>query len=125
METLVYPELSYKIVGLLFDVYKHIGAGMSERIYQRAVALALKGADLKFEEQLFAPLMYKGQKVTNNYFDFLIEDQVVLELKRGQQGTTAHIEQVKQYLVSKRLKLGILAYFGANAVNFKRVVNLV
>lgn len=43
---LVYPELSYKIVGILFDVYNELGYGFQEKHYQRAVTKALKDKEL-------------------------------------------------------------------------------
>lgn len=63
-------------------------------------------------------------KLLVNFFDFLIEDKIVLELKKGDRFSKTHIDQVNQYLVSKNLKLGILAYFAPNKVHYKRIVNL-
>ncbi|MBL8030554.1 MAG: GxxExxY protein [Candidatus Doudnabacteria bacterium] len=54
----------------------------------------------------------------------MIEDKIVLELKKGDRFSKTHIDQVNQYLVSKNLKLGILAYFAPNKVHYKRIVNL-
>lgn len=121
---LVHKELSYKIVGVLYEVYNELGPGLSERTYQKAVAMGLKIAGLKFEEQLYSPLVYLGEKIARNYFDFLVEDKVVVELKKGIRPARAHIQQPYQYLVSKELKLGILVYFTSNNLIFKRIVNL-
>lgn len=123
-EDLVYPELSYRIIGVLFDVYNKLGAGLSEIAYQRAVAVALKNARLNFKEQVYSPLTYEGVTVAGNFFDFLIEGRVVLELKKGNRVSRTHIQQVYQYLVSKKLKLGILAYFAPGSLHFKRIINL-
>jgi GxxExxY protein len=120
----IYSELSYKIIGALFEVYNTLGHGHPEKTYQRAVAVALKKAGLKFVEQLYVPVVFGGKVVGKNYFDFLIEDKIVLEIKRGDYFVKAHIEQVYQYLISKNLKLGILAYFAPRTVHIKRVVNL-
>lgn len=123
-DDLIYPELSYQIIGILFDVYNQLGHGLSEKIYQRAVALALKNSSLKFCEQVYAPLIYNGQKVGNNFFDFLVEEKVVLELKKGDRFVKGHIDQLFQYLVTSKLKLGILAYFAPRNLHFKRIVNI-
>ncbi|MDP3004075.1 MAG: GxxExxY protein [Candidatus Azambacteria bacterium] len=48
---LVYPDLCYQIIGILFDVYNNLGYGRSEKVYQRAVALGLKDSGLEFKEQ--------------------------------------------------------------------------
>ena len=121
---LVYPELSYKIVGVLFGVYNDLGYGLRERNYQNAISVGLKEAGLKFTEQLYCPVIYKGENIGKNYFDFLIENKVVLEIKKGDKFSKSHIDQVYNYLVSANLKLGILAYFSPKNIHFKRIVNL-
>lgn len=121
---LVLPNLSYQIIGVLFDVYNKLGYGHAEKVYQNAVSVALKECSLPFKEQLYSPILYKNQRVSINYFDFLIDDKIVLELKKGDRFNKAHIDQVYQYLKSKDLKLGILAYFAPRNLHFKRIVNL-
>ncbi len=121
---LVYPELCYQIIGILFEVYNQLGYGHSEKTYQKAVVVALKNAGLKFKEQAYYPLMFKGEKIKSEFFDFLIEDKIVLELKKGDKFVKAHIEQVYQYLVTSKLKLGILAYFAPRNLHYKRIVNI-
>ncbi len=123
-DDLVYPELSYKIVGVLFDVYNDLGYGLKESYYQNAVSIKLKEVSLKFSEQVYYPFEYKGKKIGNNYFDFLIEDKIVLEIKRGDKFSKSHIDQVYNYLTLSNLKLGILAYFSPKNIHFKRIINL-
>lgn len=68
----------------------------------------------------------KGKK-WEPIFDFFIEGDggnVVLEIKKGDHFSKSHIDQVYQYLVSKDLKLGILAYFAPRGVHYKRIVNI-
>lgn len=121
---LVYPELSFQIVGILFEVYNQLGYGFAEKVYQRAIAAGLKNAKLKFGEQVYAPVSFQGTVVSSGYLDFLIEDMVVLEIKKGDRFSKAHIDQVYQYLVSKNLKLGILAYVTPKKLHFKRILNI-
>ncbi len=123
-EDLVYPELCFKIVGVLFEVYNELGYGHSEKVYQKAVAIALKNAGLKFTEQKYYPLMFQGEKIGSGFFDFIVEEIIVLELKKGDRFVKAHIDQVNEYLVSNKLKLGILAYFAPRNLHYKRIVNI-
>ena len=123
-EDLIYPEMCYKIVGILYEVYNEVGYGFSEKTYQKATAVGLKNADMKFVEQVYYPVMFKGKKIAGNYFDFLIEDKIVLELKKGDRFVKAHIDQVFQYLVVSELKLGILSYFAPRNLHYKRIINL-
>ena len=121
---LVHKELCFKIVGILLAVYNELGYGHLEKVYQKAIALALAKAGLKFVEQLYAPIIFEGKIVGKNYFDFLIEDSVVLEIKKGDYFVKSHIDQVYQYLIARNLQLGILAYFAPRTVHWKRIVNL-
>ncbi|MDR3642597.1 MAG: GxxExxY protein [Candidatus Doudnabacteria bacterium] len=121
---LVYSDLSGKIIGILLDVYNQLGYGYPEKTYQKALAIAFTKAGLKFVEQLYVPVIFEGIIVSKNFFDFLIEDKIVLEIKKGDYFVKSHIDQTYRYLVSKNLKLGILAYFAPRTVHLKRVVNL-
>jgi len=52
---LIYPELSYKLIGILFDVYNELGGGYPEKYYQKAVAKKFKKEKIKFQEQITVP----------------------------------------------------------------------
>ena len=121
---LIYPELSYQIVGILFEVYNQLGPEHHEKYYQRAIATELKRCNLSFKEQVFIPLYFKKKIIGRQYLDFLIEDKVILEIKKGDRFSKRNIEQISEYLKVSGLKLGILANFGSKELKFKRVVNL-
>ncbi|MBI4427350.1 MAG: GxxExxY protein [Candidatus Magasanikbacteria bacterium] len=120
---LLYPELSFKANGVLFEVYKQLGGGHNESYYQKAVAIGLKNAGIKFVSQRYVPLKFQDEKVGKYYLDFLIEDKIVLELKRGHWLPVAVLEQVKKYLESLNLDLAIVACFANDGVIIKRVIN--
>jgi GxxExxY protein len=121
---LIYPELSYKIVGLLFDAYNELGGGLKEEHYQRAMAVHLRDAGLKFKEQVVIPVKAKEQGIGNYRLDFLIEDIIVLEIKRGDNFRRTNIKQVKEYLEVTGLKLGIIANFSSEDLKYRRIVNI-
>jgi len=121
---LIYPELSYKIIGLLFEVYNNLGPGYQEKYYQRAIAAALQKEGFKFREQVSIPLNYLNKKIGRYILDFLIEEKIVLEIKRGDRFSRRDIEQLYGYLKANDLKLGLLANFTNHGVKFKRILNL-
>jgi GxxExxY protein len=123
-EDLVYYDECYRIIGVVMSVYNLLGHGYEEKTYQKAIAVALTNAGFKFTEQLYAPVIFEGQVIDKNFFDFLIENIIVLEIKKGDHFSTAHIKQVYEYLVTKNLKLGILVYFAPRGIHYKRIVNL-
>ncbi|MBI4812416.1 GxxExxY protein [Candidatus Falkowbacteria bacterium] len=122
---LVYPELSYRIVGILFEIFKQLGSGYQEKYYQRAITLELKRCGLKFKEQVFSPLKYKEEKIGSYFLDFLIDDKIVLEIKKDRNFSRKNIEQVVAYLKVFNLQLGIIANFTSEGLKFKRIVNVI
>ncbi len=122
-EDLLYPELSYKILGKAFNVWSEIGFGHKEAFYQKAMAGALK-EDFEIKEQCPAKIVYNGRNIGIYYFDFLIDNKIVLELKVRNYFSVKDIKQLYSYLKSQKLKLGILAHFTRTGVKYKRVVNI-
>jgi GxxExxY protein len=121
---LLHPELSYKIVGCAFETYNEIGSGHKEKVFQKAFAISLRNAGLEVKEQIPFPVEFKESIVGKNYFDFLINREVVIEIKTADRFTKSHFEQLQNYLTVSNLKLGILVSFGRTEVKFKRVLNI-
>ena len=115
--------MSYKIVGILYDVYNELGSGHREYVYERAIASEFRKSGIKFAEQVPANLTYKGEIIGQYRFDFLVEGKIVLELKQGDRFSRKNFEQVTGYLQLKNLPLGILANFTSSGVVTKRVLN--
>jgi GxxExxY protein len=120
---LVLPELSYQIVGALYDVYNEIGFGHRECVYQRAVAEALQSRAISFAEQYTVPVMFHDKKIGSYRLDFLIDDEVILELKQGDRFRASNLKQILSYLKSLNKQLAILANFTREGVLFRRIVN--
>lgn len=123
MAKLVYPELSYKIVGVLFTVYNSLGYGYQEKYYQRAIAKELEKAQLKYKKEQKAIIKYRGEIIGRYFIDFVVEDKIVVELKLTNDFYKKDIKQVLGYLKSTGLKLGILFIFMKEGLKFKRIVN--
>jgi len=121
---LIYPELSYTLIGVLFDVYNHLGPGHKEKYYQKAMAVSLKETGLAFKEQLYSPVIFNDNNIGRYYLDFLIEDKIVLEIKSGEKFLKQNITQIYSYLKIKKLKLGILANFTKEGLKFRRILNI-
>ena len=123
-KTLIYPETSYKIVGILFNVYNELGFGYQEKYYYKAIREGLQKNGLSFQEQLPISIKYLDAKIGTYYIDFLVDNTVVLEIKQGERFLKKHFDQVLAYLKSTNLKLGILAGFTSNGIKFKRILNI-
>jgi len=121
---LIYPELSYQIVGILFEIFKELGSGYQEKYYQRAIAAEFKRCGLNYKEQVPTPIKYKGTRIGSYFLDFLIEGQIILEIKSGKNFSRKNIEQVNGYLKAFDLSLGIIANFTSEGVMYRRIVNI-
>lgn len=120
--SVLYPELSYQIIGACFDAFNEIGSGHKERIYQKAVATNLLRHALSFKEQVHCPLECAGIKIGDYFLDFLVCDLIILELKVGAHFRKKDFDQVKSYLSKTQCMLGILVRFSDEGVVFHRVL---
>lgn len=122
-DDILYPELSYKIIGCAFNVYNALGSGHSEKYYQRAFCEAFSEQSLSFCQQASFPLNYKRKTIGRIFLDFLVEGKIIVEIKKGSRFSKIHIDQIMEYLNLSNLKLAILINFGPEGVTFKRVIN--
>jgi GxxExxY protein len=121
---LLFPELSYKIVGCAFEVFNELGFGHAEKIYQRAFAESLKKANIQFKEQFYYPINFNDKVIGKLFFDFFVEEKVIIELKKNARFSKKNIDQVNQYLKASGTQLAILINFSSAGVIYKRMVNL-
>jgi GxxExxY protein len=110
--TLLYEKESYKIRGAAFKVYKDLGFGHKETVYQRAFEQALLGTGLKIEKEKRLPVMFENKKVGTYTPDFLVEKEILIELKAKNIISDQDIRQFWQYLTGTNYKLGFLINFG-------------
>jgi GxxExxY protein len=123
-QDLLYPELSYKVIGCAFEVYNEIGGGHKELTYHNALEIALKNKGLECKSELYYPVKFQSVSVGKNYFDFLVDEKIVVEIKSADRFTKANFDQLINYLVVSNLKLGLLISFGRTEVKYKRILNI-
>lgn len=122
--TLVHEELSYKILGALFEVNREVGYGHREVVYQKAIAACLRQRKIPFQEQVRFDLIVADEKIGMIILDFFIDGKIVLELKAHNNFRTADYRQVQAYLKKTGVQLAILATFSSTGVRYKRIVNI-
>ena len=120
---ILYKELSYEVVGALFDTFKTLGSNYQEKYCQRAVEKFLIKRKITFKREFPVEIVVEDERIGRHFLDFLIDDSIVLEIKKGNKQNMSDIKQVLMYLKTTGLKLGILAYFGSNGVTYKRIIN--
>ena len=120
-------EISYEIRGAIYNVYKSLGPGLLESVYEQALVYELQKRGLKVERQVEVPIRYDGQLLkTPLRIDVLVEEKVLVELKSVQEIQDVFFKQTRTYLRLSGLKLGILVNFNTDNIlddSIFRVVN--
>ena len=123
MSELIFREESFQIVGCCMEVHRELGKGHSEVIYKDALQIELARQRITFAREKEFTIAYKGVVLPHKYFaDFVVLNQIILEAKAVESLTESHIKQVLNYLAAAKLKLGLLVNFGADSLEWKRVV---
>ena len=120
---LIYPELSYTIVGILFKVHNELGNKYQEKYYQRAIEVELKNQKIEYSKEIPIDLEYAKEKIGKYFLDFLIDNKIILEIKTIPRLRPRDFKQVLAYLKSINLKLGIIANFRPDKLTFHRILN--
>lgn len=124
IDKVIFPELSYTIVGAAYEVYNNIGGGHKESVYQKALFEIFKNLNLNVQQQVPYQVNFKDKTIGKNYFDYLVENKIVVEIKSNDRFSKKYFDQVLNYLIVSNLKLGILLVFGREGVRFKRILNI-
>ena len=123
MPKLIYPDLSYRIVGIAYKIYNDLGYGYQEKYYQKAFAIEFTKQKIIYKREDCIKLEYGGEKIGKYFIDFIIENRIVVELKIGSKFYQRDIKQLLSYMESKKLKLGILILISPSGIKYKRVIN--
>lgn len=109
-------ELTYKIIGCAMKVHATLGNGFQEIIYQRAFAIEMRKTKLNFVRELEMQLFYEGEDIGTRRVDFLVENEVMVEIKALTGLEDVHLAQGLNYLVAYKLNKGLLINFGAKSL---------
>lgn len=122
--SLLYAEITGKILGASIEVHKFLGNGFQEVIYQRALAHEMKQAGLQFSRELEQEIFYKDleQSIGTRRVDFIVEGKIMVELKAQKALEDVHMAQALNYLKVYKLQIGLLINFGSKSLEFKRLI---
>ena len=113
MGYLLYKELSYKLQGAFFAVYKEFGNAYKEVIYHNALIEELKNIDIYVESERHINVYYRDKKVGVYVPDLVIENSIIAEIKCKPRLTQEDIKQFWYYLKGSEFKVGYLVNFGS------------
>ena len=121
-------ELSFTVRGCIFEVYRELGPGLLESVYEKALAYEIGVVGLSVKTQVPLPVIYKDKLLDLGFrIDLLVEDSLVVEVKSVESLNPVHKKQVLTYLRLAERKLGILVNFNVARLEDKqsiiRIVN--
>ena len=110
-EKIIEKDLVFEINKCVFEVYRVLGHGFLEKVYERALLKELKVKGLKAHAQVPIEVGYKGEIVGEYNADIVVEDKVIIELKAQENLNKAYDAQLLNYLKATGIKVGLLANF--------------
>jgi len=109
------PVQTAKVKQIAKDVYRTLGSGFDESVYDKAMQVGLRLAKMKYESQKVVELKYKDHYVGEGYPDIIVnfgKEKLVLELKAvGSNLGAAEEQQIKGYMKTLKIKRGLLINF--------------
>ena len=119
-------DITYQIRGAIYDVFKTLGPGLLESVYEEALCFELEQRGLTVERQKLAQINYKGHVLkTELRLDIFVEDTVIVELKSVEEMKPVFAKQLLTYLRLMDKKIGLLVNFNTDNIlaSIYRVVN--
>jgi len=123
-QELVYSDESYTILGACFEVYKKMGCGFLESVYQECLEIEFQYQNIPFIIQQELELKYRDVILKQKYKpDFICFNKIILEIKAVSKLIDEHQAQLLNYLNATGYKLGYLINFGHYPkLEYKRMV---
>ncbi len=116
-------EENYIIIGICMEVHRILGPGLLEIIYKDALEIEFKNKNIPFEREKEFSIEYKGNMLPHKFYaDFIIYDEIILEVKTVREINNEHIAQTLNYIKLASSQIGIIANFQNKSLTHKRLV---
>ena len=119
-------DITYEVRGSIYDVYKELGPGLLESVYEEALIFEIRQRGLNVERQVKVPVVYKGNVLeTDLRLDLIVEDKVIVELKSVEEMKKVFAKQLLTYLRLMNKMVGLLVNFNTDNIltSITRIVN--
>jgi GxxExxY protein len=119
---LLEKELVYDINGCVFEVYKELGHGFLEKVYENALIIEMENKGFKVESQKPLKVLYNSQIIGEYVADIIVNGKVLIELKAQSNILKIHEAQILNYLKATGIKIGLLVNFAYPKASVKRFI---
>ncbi len=119
-----YPcqQLTYTIIGITMEIHRILGKGFLEVVYKDALEYELRKKDIHFEREKEYKINYKDIVLPHKFYaDFVVANQIIVELKSKADIIEEHYAQVINYLAITKLPVGLIINFHERSLQYKRV----
>ncbi|WP_309608413.1 GxxExxY protein [Flavobacterium sp.] len=114
-------EETYKIIGICMEVHRILGPGLLEIIYKDALEIEFKENNIIFEREKEFAIEYKGKILPHKFYaDFIVNEDIILEIKAVKEFSNEHIAQILNYLKLADSEIGLLVNFQTKSLQYKR-----
>lgn len=123
MPELILKDEVFAIVGAAMEVHNVLGCGFLEPVYQEALEIELSKREIPYTPQKQLPIYYKGHRLKRSYVpDYTAFEKIVIKIKAISTLSSLEESQLLNYIKASNLKVGLLINFGANSLQWKRMV---
>ncbi len=119
----ILKEETYEIIGLCMEVHNNLGAGFSEIVYKDALEYEFQTRNISYQREQEYCVNYKDIILPHKFYaDFIVFNNIVLEIKCASSIADEHIAQAINYLKVSRNKIALVVNFGETRLNYKRLI---
>ncbi|MFG4002730.1 GxxExxY protein [Flavobacterium aquidurense] len=115
---------NYKIVGICMEVHRQLGPGLLEIVYKDALEVEFKNHRIPYQREKEFSIEYKGVILPHKFYaDFIVYDDIILEVKSVKEICNDHLAQTLNYMKLADTPVGIIANFQNKSLIHKRLIN--
>ncbi|MGE4346285.1 MAG: GxxExxY protein [Flavobacteriaceae bacterium] len=116
-------EETYKIIGACMKVHQELGSGLLEVIYKDALEIEFKVNDIPFVREKEFVVEYRGIVLPHRFYaDFVVCDDIILEIKAVKEISNEHMAQTLNYMKLSNSEIGLLVNFQTKSLQYKRLM---
>ena len=113
----------YQIIGICMEVHNILGKGLLEIIYKDAIEYELKEKQIPYEREKKYEIEYKDMILPHPFYaDFVVYDNIILEVKAQRAIVEEHYSWVLNYLAISKCPIGLIVNFGEDSLKTKRII---
>ena len=122
MEKLLHSEITSETIGAGCEVWRVLGYGFLEKVYENALVAELRRRGLNVQQQVAIDVIYKSEVVGQYIADLVVNNAVLIELNAEKELQFQHEAQLLNYFKATNLRVGMLMNFGQASCKWKRLV---